>query len=102
MDSAFLSRLRDFDAYPKTLQDYQVRTLAGAAVSVAGMLLMLLLFFGELSLYLTVQTDHQLSVDTTRGEKLQAPVLKSQYNGEFAYEVHSGTDWRGFLRNRGR
>ena len=71
MDPAFLSRLRDFDAYPKTLQDYQVRTLAGAAVSVAGMLLMLLLFFGELSLYLTVQTDHQLSVDTTRGEKLQ-------------------------------
>ena len=71
MDPRFLSRLRDFDAYPKTMQDYQVRTLAGAAVSITGIVVMLLLFLGELSLYLTVQTDHQLSVDTTRGEKLQ-------------------------------
>jgi len=36
MDSRFLSRLRDFDAYPKTMQDYQVRTLAGAGVSITG------------------------------------------------------------------
>jgi len=36
MDSRFLSRLRDFDAYPKTMQDYQVRTVAGAGVSITG------------------------------------------------------------------
>jgi hypothetical protein len=71
MDSRLLSRLRDFDAYPKTMQDYQVRTLAGAVVSITGIIVMIFLFFGELSLYLNVQTDHQLSVDTTRGEKLQ-------------------------------
>ena len=70
-DPRFLSRLRDFDAYPKTLQDYQVKTLAGAVVSITGIIVMIVLFFGELSLYLSVQTDHQLSVDTTRGEKLQ-------------------------------
>ena len=71
MDRSLLSRLRDFDAYPKTIQDYQVRTLPGAAVSILGIVAMALLFLGELSLYLTVQTDHQLSVDTTRGEKLK-------------------------------
>ena len=43
MDRSLLSRLRDFDAYPKTIQDYQVRTLAGAAVSILGIVAMALL-----------------------------------------------------------
>jgi len=32
---------------------------------------MLVLILGEINLYLTIQTDHELSVDTSRGEKLQ-------------------------------
>ena len=71
MDSRFLSRLRDFDVYPKTIQDYQVKTLAGAAVSIIGIIVMVVLFLGELSLYLSVTTAHELSVDTSRGEKLR-------------------------------
>ena len=31
---------------------------------------MTILFFGELSLYLTTNTVHEMSVDTSRGEKL--------------------------------
>ncbi|EKX52186.1 hypothetical protein GUITHDRAFT_65491 [Guillardia theta CCMP2712] len=64
-------RLREFDIYPKTIQDFQVRTLAGAVVSILGFLIMFVLILGEINLYLTIQTDHELSVDTSRGEKLQ-------------------------------
>uniref|UniRef100_A0A7S0LUE1 Endoplasmic reticulum vesicle transporter C-terminal domain-containing protein n=1 Tax=Cryptomonas curvata TaxID=233186 RepID=A0A7S0LUE1_9CRYP len=71
MSSRFFAKLRDFDVYPKTIQDYQVKTLAGAAVSVCGIILMVTLFLGELSLYLSTTTVHELSVDTSRGEKLQ-------------------------------
>ena len=55
-----------------------MRTLAGAAVSITGIIVMIVLFFGELSMYLNVQTDHQLSVDTTRGEKLQVMCMHSR------------------------
>jgi hypothetical protein len=34
--SWYVSRLRRFDVYPKTIQDYQVRTLGGALVSICG------------------------------------------------------------------
>ena len=71
MDGRFFSRLRDFDVYPKTIQDYQVKTLAGAAISICGIIVMTVLFLGELSLYLTTTTVHELSVDTSRGEKLR-------------------------------
>ncbi|KAJ1483507.1 endoplasmic reticulum-golgi intermediate compartment-domain-containing protein [Baffinella frigidus] len=72
MSSKFLSSLRNFDAYPKTMQDYQIKTLAGAAVSIIGIVTMVVLFFGELSLYLSLVTEHTLMVDTSRGEKLKA------------------------------
>ena len=42
-----------------------------SARALCRIIVMIFLFFGELSLYLNVQTDHQMSVDTTRGEKLQ-------------------------------
>jgi len=35
-DGIYPVRLRRFDAYPKTIQDYQVRTVGGAIVSILG------------------------------------------------------------------
>eukprot|EP00288_Rhodomonas_lens_P020416 CAMPEP_0177692500 /NCGR_PEP_ID=MMETSP0484_2-20121128/1885_1 /TAXON_ID=354590 /ORGANISM="Rhodomonas lens, Strain RHODO" /LENGTH=136 /DNA_ID=CAMNT_0019203219 /DNA_START=210 /DNA_END=616 /DNA_ORIENTATION=+ len=67
MDSKFFTRLRNLDVYPKTMQDYQVKTVAGATVSILGIITIILLVFGELSIYLKVNTD---SVDASRGDKL--------------------------------
>ena len=46
------SKLRKFDAYPKTLEDFRVKTFSGAAVSIAAMIIMVLLFASELNSFL--------------------------------------------------
>ena len=90
--------LKDFDFFPKTLEDYRVRTYAGAAVSVVSMIIIVLLFISELSLYFSTtvrvlsspstsycelagrsyergmispQVEPHLFVDTSRGQKLR-------------------------------
>ena len=37
----FMDHMRSFDAYPKTLEDFRVRTFSGAAVSLCAGVLML-------------------------------------------------------------
>jgi len=66
-----LSNLKQFDAYPKTLEDFRVRTVSGAAVSIVSGIFILWLFFSEVALYLSVDVQPELFVDTTRGEKLR-------------------------------
>jgi hypothetical protein len=66
-----LSNLKSFDAYPKTLEDFRVRTLSGAVVSIVSGIFILWLFFSEVALYLNVDVQPELFVDTTRGEKLK-------------------------------
>eukprot|EP01098_Paradermamoeba_levis_P013553 TRINITY_DN6209_c0_g2_i1.p1 TRINITY_DN6209_c0_g2~~TRINITY_DN6209_c0_g2_i1.p1 ORF type:complete len:395 (+),score=84.60 TRINITY_DN6209_c0_g2_i1:80-1264(+) len=63
--------LKKLDAYPKTIEDFRVRTYSGAAVSIISTAIIALLFFSELSFYLTEEVHHELFVDTTRGEKLK-------------------------------
>ncbi|MEE6517018.1 hypothetical protein FKM82_026902 [Ascaphus truei] len=43
-----LHQLKQFDAYPKTLEDFRVKTCGGAVVTVISGLIMLILFFSEL------------------------------------------------------
>ncbi|KAM6194552.1 uncharacterized protein WM294_010411 isoform 1-T1 [Sarcoramphus papa] len=50
MDS--LWRLKRFAAFPKTLEDFRVKTCGGALVTVVSGLIMVLLFFSELQYYL--------------------------------------------------
>jgi len=66
-----LANLKSFDAYPKTLDDFRVKTLSGALVSIISGIFILWLFFSEVSLYLSTYVQPELFVDTTRGEKLQ-------------------------------
>ncbi|XP_078274719.1 endoplasmic reticulum-Golgi intermediate compartment protein 3 isoform X1 [Rhinoraja longicauda] len=66
-----LNRLRRFDAYPKTLEDFRVKTCGGAMVTVISSLIMMLLFFSELQYYLTKEVHPELYVDTSRGDKLK-------------------------------
>ncbi|XP_041360942.1 endoplasmic reticulum-Golgi intermediate compartment protein 3-like [Gigantopelta aegis] len=64
-------RLRQFDAYPKTLEDFRVKTFGGAAVTVVSGVLMLVLFVSELNYYLTKEVHSELFVDVSRGQKLK-------------------------------
>lgn len=66
-----LTRLKNLDAYPKTLEDFRVRTVSGAAVSIVAGLFILWLFVSEFVYFLTTEVQPQLLVDTTRGEKLR-------------------------------
>mmetsp|Transcript_33759 Transcript_33759/g.54705 ORF Transcript_33759/g.54705 Transcript_33759/m.54705 type:complete len:386 (-) Transcript_33759:112-1269(-) len=66
-----LNRLKRFDAYPKTHEDYRQKTVLGGVVSVFSSIIISYLFFSELAYFLSVERTHELYVDTSRGEKLQ-------------------------------
>ncbi|GFT12705.1 endoplasmic reticulum-Golgi intermediate compartment protein 3 [Nephila pilipes] len=64
-------QIRKFDAYPKTLEDFRVKTFAGAAVTVVSAVIITLLFISELNYYLTAEVTEELFVDVSRSEKLR-------------------------------
>ncbi|XP_033727705.1 endoplasmic reticulum-Golgi intermediate compartment protein 3-like [Pecten maximus] len=68
--TSILERLRQFDAYPKTLEDFRVKTFGGATITILSGLLMTVLFLSEFNYYLTKDIQPELFVDTTRGQKL--------------------------------
>ncbi|RUS73051.1 hypothetical protein EGW08_019189 [Elysia chlorotica] len=67
----FFENLRRFDAYPKTLEDFRVKTYGGAAVTLISGIFMFVLFVSELNYYLTLEVHPELFVDTSRGQKLR-------------------------------
>ncbi|CAL1544931.1 unnamed protein product [Lymnaea stagnalis] len=64
-------KLKRFDAYPKTLEDFRVKTYGGATVTIISGVLMFILFVSELNYYLTLEIQPELFVDTSRGQKLR-------------------------------
>jgi hypothetical protein len=71
MFGAVLSSFKRFDAYPKTLEDFSVKTFGGGAITVISAAVMILLFASEIRDYLTPSVTEELFVDTSRGEKLK-------------------------------
>ncbi|EGD79796.1 intermediate compartment protein 3 [Salpingoeca rosetta] len=68
------SKLRNLDAYPKTLEDFRVKTFSGAAISIVAILLIVVLFTSELVYYLSTEVEPELFVDTSRDEKMRINV----------------------------
>lgn len=66
----FLSKLKNLDAYPKVNEDFFQRTLSGGIITIGSSIMMLCLFLSELSLFMTITTTNELSVDTSRGDQL--------------------------------
>ncbi|KAK4304054.1 hypothetical protein Pmani_024001 [Petrolisthes manimaculis] len=64
-------RLKQLDFYPKTLDDFRIKTISGGAVTIIAVLIMGLLFLSELHTFLTPRITEDLFVDTTRGSKLK-------------------------------
>ena len=68
---SFTKQLKKFDAYPKTLEDFRVKTFSGAAVTVVSGIIMVLLLFSELRYYWSLELQSDLYVDMSQGNKIK-------------------------------
>lgn len=68
--SSIFNKLKHFDAYPKTLEDFRVKTLTGACISVVCTIGIVLLFIMEWRAYMTIDVEQELFVDLTRNQRL--------------------------------
>lgn len=65
------SRFTRLDAFTKTVDEARVRTTSGGIVTIASLLIVLYLAFGEWRDYRRVVVRPELVVDKTRGEKME-------------------------------
>ena len=63
-------QLRGIDAFGRMSEDVRIRTNAGALITLASGLLILVLIVSEILDYRRVQTSPRLEVDLGRGERL--------------------------------
>ncbi|KAJ3354099.1 Endoplasmic reticulum-Golgi intermediate compartment protein 3 [Kappamyces sp. JEL0680] len=61
----------DYDAYAKPLEDFRVKTVSGASVTLISMFLIFILVMGEFADWLKVDMVPSLAVDKSRKEKMQ-------------------------------
>lgn len=69
--SVILSKIRLLDAYPKTLEDFRVKTSGGALVTLSSCIIAMILFVSELNYFLSSQVHEELIVDVSRGDRLK-------------------------------
>ncbi|XP_065164178.1 endoplasmic reticulum-Golgi intermediate compartment protein 3 [Atheta coriaria] len=68
---SILEKLRRFDAYSKTLDDFRIQTYGGATVTIVSITIMSLLIWVELNDYMTPNIEEELFVDTSRSPNIQ-------------------------------
>ena len=89
--------LRKLDLYPKTAEEYRVRTVSGAILSVTCVFFVLYLFYTELNGYLNVKVNPELSVDSSFGELLRINVDVTFHSLPCAYSGLDTMDISGFF-----
>ncbi|KAL9034910.1 MAG: hypothetical protein Q9214_006827 [Letrouitia sp. 1 TL-2023] len=65
------SRFTKLDAFTKTVEDARIRTTSGGVVTIASLLIVLYLVWGEWSDYRRVTVHPELIVDKGRGERME-------------------------------
>eukprot|EP01028_Stygiella_incarcerata_P008076 TRINITY_DN341_c0_g1_i2.p1 TRINITY_DN341_c0_g1~~TRINITY_DN341_c0_g1_i2.p1 ORF type:complete len:390 (+),score=75.64 TRINITY_DN341_c0_g1_i2:129-1298(+) len=70
MQRKFLSRLKDVDAYPKILEDFKVKTLSGAFLTIASITIISILVFSEFVYYWRTERVDHIEVDHQRTGKI--------------------------------
>ncbi|KAJ3437861.1 endoplasmic reticulum-golgi intermediate compartment protein [Anaeramoeba flamelloides] len=65
-----MKNLIKFDAYPKTEEELNIKTISGATVTLVSSLIIFILFVNELHLYLTPHLKQNLVVDFSQGGKV--------------------------------
>lgn len=93
--NGIFTKLRNFDAYPKTLEDFRVKTFSGAAVTVVSSVIMIFLFLSELQYYLATDVIDELFVDMSRGDKLRINVDVTMHHLPCAFVTLDAMDVSG-------
>jgi len=68
---SFGRRVRSADAFPKTLEDFRVKTASGGFVSVAALTVIAILVLSETASFLTPERTSTITIDEGRNETLQ-------------------------------
>jgi hypothetical protein len=70
MAGGIFDRLRVLDAYPKTLEDFRIKTLTGALITITCLIAASVLFVFEFRSYMRVDIEQELFVDLTRSRNI--------------------------------
>ena len=62
----FMRSLQRFDAFPKVNEDFFQRTLSGGVITLVATIVVAVLFVSQLRVFMAVNTDYELSVDSSR------------------------------------
>lgn len=65
-NSSWLAKLKSIDAYPKTIEEFKVRTMQGGIFSMLAFISITFLLFSEVSFYFTTDTVDKMLVDGKR------------------------------------
>lgn len=69
--SSILEKLKSFDAYPKPLEDFRIKTFGGGVVAVICCVVVTILVLFEVNAFLTAEIEEELVVDTTQTDRLR-------------------------------
>ena len=65
-----MDKLKAFDAYARPAEEFRVRTVSGALISLVCSVVITVLVLGELRYYLAVQVRPEITLDQSLGERL--------------------------------
>ncbi|DAZ99287.1 TPA: hypothetical protein N0F65_005455 [Lagenidium giganteum] len=67
----WLTKLKSIDAYPKTIEEFKVRTMQGGVYSLLAFVFIIFLLVSEMSYYFSMDTVDKMMVDGTRNRIVQ-------------------------------